>query len=63
MFVGDKIGMLMMIMVGHRNEILVVNLRVDRSLQIEVKIVTSTRRKGTLNLSAISYRTRLNGRL
>ncbi|KAG8499228.1 hypothetical protein CXB51_005739 [Gossypium anomalum] len=34
---GDKIGMLMMIVVGHRKEIIVVNLRVDRSLQIEGK--------------------------
>ncbi|KAG8489014.1 hypothetical protein CXB51_016944 [Gossypium anomalum] len=37
LFVGDNIEMLMMIMVGHRNGILVVNLRVDRSLQIEGK--------------------------
>ncbi|KAG8498693.1 hypothetical protein CXB51_005074 [Gossypium anomalum] len=37
LFVGDKIGILMMIVVGHRKEIIVVNLRVDRSLQIEGK--------------------------
>ena len=29
LFVGDKIGMLMMIVVGQRNRILVVNLKVD----------------------------------
>ena len=63
MFVGDKIGILMMIVVGHKNGILVVNLNVDRSLQTEVKLVTSARRKGTLNLSAISYKIRLKGRL
>ncbi|KAG8490814.1 hypothetical protein CXB51_013991 [Gossypium anomalum] len=34
---GIQIRMLMMIMVGHRNGILVVNLKVDRSLQIEGK--------------------------
>ncbi|KAG8488981.1 hypothetical protein CXB51_017075 [Gossypium anomalum] len=38
LFVGDKIGMLMMIVEGHRNRILAVNLRVDRSLQTEIKI-------------------------
>ncbi|KAG8482498.1 hypothetical protein CXB51_024223 [Gossypium anomalum] len=37
LFMGDKIGMLMMIVVGHKNRILVVNRRVDRSLQIEEK--------------------------
>ncbi|KAG8483260.1 hypothetical protein CXB51_022251 [Gossypium anomalum] len=37
LFVGDKIRILMMIVVGHRKEIIVVNLRVDRSLQIEGK--------------------------
>ena len=63
MFVGDKIGMLMMIVVGHRNGILAINLRVDQSLQTEVKLATSARRKGTLNLSAISYKIRLKGRL
>ncbi|KAG8478794.1 hypothetical protein CXB51_028696 [Gossypium anomalum] len=34
---GDKIEMLIMIMEGHRNRILTVNLRVDRSLQTEGK--------------------------
>ena len=63
LFVRDKIGMLIMIVVGHRNGILVVNLRADRSLQTEVKLVTSARRKDTLNLSAISYKIRLKGRL
>ncbi|KAG8475448.1 hypothetical protein CXB51_032200 [Gossypium anomalum] len=37
LFVGEKIRILMMIVVGHRKEIIVVNLRVDRSLQIEGK--------------------------
>ena len=63
MFVGDKIEILMMIMEGHRNGILTVNLRVDQSLQTKVKLVTFARRNDTLNLSAISYRTRLKGRL
>ncbi|KAG8498778.1 hypothetical protein CXB51_005209 [Gossypium anomalum] len=36
--IGDKIGILIMIMERHRNEILAVNLRVDRSLQTENKI-------------------------
>ncbi|KAG8492439.1 hypothetical protein CXB51_009727 [Gossypium anomalum] len=35
LLVGDKIGMLIMIVEGHRNGILAVNLRVDRSLQTE----------------------------
>ena len=39
------------------------NLRVDQSLQTEIKLVTFARRKGTLNLSAISYKIRLKGRL
>ncbi|KAG8501335.1 hypothetical protein CXB51_003507 [Gossypium anomalum] len=38
LFVGDKIEMLVMIVEGHRNGILAVNLRVDRSLQTENKI-------------------------
>ncbi|KAG8499112.1 hypothetical protein CXB51_005523 [Gossypium anomalum] len=37
LLVGDKIGMLIMIVEGHRNGILTVNLRVDRSLQTEGK--------------------------
>ncbi|KAG8500642.1 hypothetical protein CXB51_004528 [Gossypium anomalum] len=36
LLMGDKIGMLIMIMEGHRNGI-AINLRVDRSLQIEGK--------------------------
>ena len=60
---GDNIGMLMMIMEGRRNGILAVNLRVDQNLQKYIKLITSTRKKGTLNLSDISYRTRSKGRL
>ncbi|KAG8480092.1 hypothetical protein CXB51_025341 [Gossypium anomalum] len=37
LFVGDKVGMLMMIVEGYRNGILAVNLRIDRSLQTEGK--------------------------
>ncbi|KAH1057448.1 hypothetical protein J1N35_035513 [Gossypium stocksii] len=46
LFMEDKIRMLIMIVEGHRNRIFAVNLKVDRSLQIEEKLVTSARRKG-----------------
>ncbi|PPS13516.1 hypothetical protein GOBAR_AA07069 [Gossypium barbadense] len=38
---------------GYVNEILTINLRVDRNLQTKVRPITSTRRNSTLSLSAI----------
>ncbi|KAG8500580.1 hypothetical protein CXB51_002706 [Gossypium anomalum] len=53
LFVGDKIGMLMMVMEGHRNGILAINLRVDQSIQTEG--ATNQKRKQLENSSEADF--------